>query len=185
MHKKLDRKGFSIVELLIGIVVIAIVALSAAYAWHRHNHQHQAKATTSSSANTTTSQKTSSSSSTSATSAAQIVLGASWAPYQQGYGTAEPTEINNGGDPTGIVENITWKGWGSSEVTGTGTGTYVAPNDTVSQGVSAPVTVVAFDLGTCQGKQSYNAVEWYFPQYGGAFSSSTYRNTCTGKSVGN
>jgi len=42
------------------------------------------------------------------------VLGAVWGPYQKGYGEARPTEINNGGDPTGVVTNVAWTSCPSS-----------------------------------------------------------------------
>ncbi len=54
----------------------------------------------------------------------------------------------------------------------------------VADGIQAQATVVAFDLSTCQGKAAYTAIEWYFPQYGGSFNPSRYRNICTGQEVG-
>jgi hypothetical protein len=103
---------------------------------------------------------------------------------QQGYGQVEPKEINNGGDPTGIVTGITWQSWGGSQATGMGTSTYVAPNAITADGQEETATVVAFDLGTCKGQPAYQAVEWYFPQDGQSFSASTYYNDCTGTYVG-
>jgi len=43
--------------------------------------------------------------------------------------------------------------------------------------------VVAFDLGSCDGKLMYQAVEWYFPQHGQAFDAGQYENICTGSYV--
>jgi len=45
--------------------------------------------------------------------------------------------------------------------------------------------VVAFDLGTCDGKLMYQAIEWYFPQHGQSFNPNTYQDICTGSYVGN
>lgn len=43
MHKNLDRKGFSVVEVLIAIVVIAAIAACGWLAW-RHNHKDKTQA---------------------------------------------------------------------------------------------------------------------------------------------
>jgi hypothetical protein len=100
-----------------------------------------------------------------------------------GFGQARPAEIFNGGDPTGLVNKITWQSWGGTTATGTGTSTYVAGNQPVADGTQQSATVVAFNLGTCAGKLMYQAVEWYFPQHGQSFSSSHYENVCTGTFV--
>jgi hypothetical protein len=87
-----------------------------------------------------------------------------------GFGQVRPAEVFNGGDPTGLVSKITWSSWGGATATGSGTSTYVAANQPVAAGRPQPATIVAFDLGTCHGKLMYQAVEWYFPQHGQAFS---------------
>jgi hypothetical protein len=97
-----------------------------------------------------------------------------------GYGLVKPSEINNGGDPTSVVATINWGSWGGGEAAGTGISEYVAPNQTTSQGSNQTVTVIAFDLGVCDGSYMYEAVEWYFPQHGGSFDPNTYENICTG-----
>ena len=112
------------------------------------------------------------------------VLGRSWAPDQQGYGTVQPTTIFNGGDPTGLVTNVHWLSWGASQATATGTGEYVGPNQIVADGTQETATVVAFDLGTCQGKLAYQGIEWFFPQHGETFNPKQYINMCTGSYVG-
>jgi len=104
--------------------------------------------------------------------------------HGQGFGQVKPSEIFNGGDPTGLVTHIAWSSWGGSQATATGTAEYVGPNQSVAQGTEESATVVAFDLGTCDGKYMYQAVEWYFPQHNQAFSASTYENVCTGSYVG-
>ncbi len=37
-----------------------------------------------------------------------------------GWGTAHPSEIFNGGDPSGLVTNIHWSSWGGPTANGTG-----------------------------------------------------------------
>jgi hypothetical protein len=112
-------------------------------------------------------------------------LGRVWGPGgQKGYGTVRPSTVFNGGDPTGLVEHITWFSWGGPKAIGTGMSVYVPPNGSVAQGTLQRATIIAFDLGTCAGHPAYLAVEWYFPQHGGSFNPRTYINDCTGKYVG-
>jgi hypothetical protein len=101
-----------------------------------------------------------------------------------GFGQVKPSKIFNGGDPTGLVTGVTWSSWGGAQATGSGTSDYVGPNQSVAQGTEQTATVVAFNLGTCDGKLMYQAVEWYFPQHGQAFNPNQYENICTGTYVG-
>lgn len=98
----------------------------------------------------------------------------------QGFGQVEPAKIFNGGDPTGLVRHITWESWGARKAIGQGLAEYVGPNQSVATGTQQPATVVAFHLGTCDGKLMYQAVEWYFPGKHQSFSPSHYENICTG-----
>lgn len=101
-----------------------------------------------------------------------------------GFGQVRPEEVFNGGDPTGLVDHITWSSWGGTQATGTGTSDYVGPNQSVAGGTEEPATIVAFDLGTCDGQYMYQAVEWYFPQHGQSFSATTYEDVCNGSYAG-
>lgn len=113
------------------------------------------------------------------------VLGHTWSPYQSGYGTPHPITIDNGGDPTGEVRHIHWTNWGKHVAIGTGISTYVWPGTGVADNPPAPgARIVAFHLGTCRGRASYNAVEWFYPKYGESFHPDTYINACTGQYVG-
>ncbi|MDH6108322.1 hypothetical protein P3T36_004213 [Kitasatospora sp. MAP12-15] len=127
---------------------------------------------------------TSTATATSAGAATVPVLGASWAPHQQGYGQARPATVFNGGDPTGLVEHLTWSSWGGSSATGTGTAEYVGPGQSVATGTPEKAEVVAFDLGTCSGRTAYRAVEWYFPDHGQHFAAARYLDACTGTDHG-
>jgi hypothetical protein len=106
------------------------------------------------------------------------VLGQS-RPITRGYGSARPGTLDNGGDPTGIVTNVTWQSWGGSQAVGTGTAYYDPPNVPVAEATKETATVVAFDLGSCAGQYMYQAVEWYFPESGGSFNPATYLNVCS------
>jgi hypothetical protein len=44
-----------------------------------------------------------------------------------GWGEVKPRQIFNGGDPSGHVSALTWKGWGSPVAVGTGKGFVFAP----------------------------------------------------------
>ena len=101
-----------------------------------------------------------------------------------GFGQVKPSKIFNGGDPTGLVTDVVWSSWGGAQATATGTSDYVGPNQSVAQGTEQSATVDAFNLGTCDGKLMYQAVEWYFPQHGQAFNPNQYENICTGTYVG-
>lgn len=120
-----------------------------------------------------------------AQAAPEPVLGHPWAPYQQGYGTVRPTNVFNGGDPTGAVSHIRWQNWGAATAIGTGTSVYVWPGTAVaSNGPMPGARIVAFHLGSCRGVPSYNAVEWFYPRYGQRFDQHHYINACTGAYVG-
>lgn len=109
-------------------------------------------------------------------------LGRSWAPAQQGYGTVRPTRISNGGDPTGLVERVRWSSWGGAQALATGRADYLGPNQIVADATMQPASVVAFDLGQCDGRLMYRKVTWYFPQHGQHFDAADAIDICTGQS---
>jgi hypothetical protein len=94
------------------------------------------------------------------------LLGVVWGPYQTGWGTARPSEVFNGGDPTGRISDVTWQSWGGSEAVGHGTAYYVSPAAVALIGEFEPATIVAWDLGTCLGHRAYLRANWYFPTMG-------------------
>jgi hypothetical protein len=98
----------------------------------------------------------------------------------QGFGQVKPSKIFNGGDPTGLVTHVVWKSWGDAQAVATGMSEYVGPNQSNASGTVEAATVVAFNLGTCDGKLMYRAIEWYFPQHKQAFDPSHYQDICTG-----
>ena len=103
----------------------------------------------------------------------------------KGFGLVRPSTVFNGGDPSGLVLNVVWGSWGGPRAVGTGISDYSAPNQSVAGGTQLPATIVAFNLGTCDGKLMYQAVEWYFPERGQVFDPNTYENICTGTYVPN
>jgi hypothetical protein len=116
-----------------------------------------------------------------ATAAATPILAGPWGRAQEGYGHAEPRNVFNGGDPTGLLENIQWLTWGGPRAVGVGHGFYLATNQVTAEARGATAVIVAFKLGSCHGRRAYNAVQWYFPEYGEHFNprAAGYR-LCTG-----
>jgi hypothetical protein len=110
--------------------------------------------------------------------AVEPTLGADWQGSGGGFGQVKPSLVSNGGDPTGVVSGITWQSWGGSEAMGTGMSDYVAPGQTVAGGTQENVTIVAFDLGQCDGSPAYTKVTWYFPGDGQSFQPSQYEDAC-------
>jgi hypothetical protein len=111
-----------------------------------------------------------------------IRLGRAFHPGLSGFGQSRPRTIFLGGDPTGLVEKIHWSSWGGAEAQGSGDAEYVWPGTSVAGNRIAPgARIVAFQLGTCRGIRSYNALEWYFPRYGGTFDPHHYFDTCSGE----
>lgn len=111
----------------------------------------------------------------------QPTLGRVWGSHQVGYGTVRPATVDNGGaSATGVVSNISWSSWGGPQATGTGTAIWVPPGRPNAEGVKKPATIVAFNLGDCNGRPAYRAVKWYFPGQGESFNPGTGLNICTG-----
>lgn len=110
--------------------------------------------------------------------ARQPRLGATWR-HLPGFGQIQPVVISFGGDPTSVVVHVHWTNWGSAEAIGIGESDWVWPGTCVGCNRATSVRVVAFHLGTCHGHPSYNAFEWYFPQYGETFKPGDYTNSCT------
>lgn len=100
-----------------------------------------------------------------------------------GFGAIRPSAINFNGDPTSFISKIHWRSWGGSRAVGRGIAGFVWPGFAVADGTRYDgATVVAFDLGTCDGHAAYRREEWYFPQYGETFSPAAAGwDICTGK----
>jgi hypothetical protein len=96
---------------------------------------------------------------------------------QRGYGAVQPAEIDGGSD-RGLVTGITWEDWGEDRATGRGTALYRPGDEPDAPGVQDRATVVAFDLGDCDGDEAYRRVTWYFPQHGESFRESRAQELC-------
>lgn len=101
----------------------------------------------------------------SAGAAANPVLGAKAfaAPYGKGFGTAEPAEIFNGGDPSGSVRNIEWSGWGDPSAIGYGLNPIFKPHGGYYR-KPARIELRATALGKCGKQAAYTRLEIRVPK---------------------
>ncbi|MGI6795727.1 hypothetical protein [Gordonia sihwensis] len=112
-----------------------------------------------------------------ATATAEDVVLGSMPSNGKGYGTSRPTEVYAGGSPTSRITNITWSSWGGDRAEGTGTGTYRV-DGRVGREQYIPATVVASNIGMCNGKRAYLTIAWYFPSKGETASAGREMKTC-------
>ena len=98
--------------------------------------------------------------STAAGAAANPVMGAKAfaAPYGKGFGTAEPSEIFNGGDPSGSVTHIKWSGWGNPTAIGYGLNPIFKPHGGYYS-KPAQIELRATNLGKCGNQAAYTRLE--------------------------
>lgn len=69
-------------------------------------------------------------------------------PYGEGWGTARPSIISNGGVPSGVASDITWSDWGSPDAFGEGlTSLYLPEGGYYSE--PGQIQLRASELGTC------------------------------------
>lgn len=101
----------------------------------------------------------------SAGAAADPVLGAKSfaAPYGNGWGTAEPSEIFSGGDPSGLVTDITWSGWGNPTAIGHGLNAIFKPHGGYYR-KPAHIELRATRLGKCGKRRAYTKLEVRIPK---------------------
>lgn len=110
---------------------------------------------------------------------APVLGNPNWALYSIGFGTVRPARLSSGGDPTGIIDDVTWEDWGGPRATGHGTAVDVRGTETVAAAGSYTAEIVAFDLGDCEGRPGYRKVTWYFPQFGETFDPTAAWDVCT------
>ena len=72
------------------------------------------------------------------------------APYGSGFGTVEPAVVYNGGVPSGMLERISWRGWGEKVAFGRGLGHQYKPQGGYFRR-RVKVRLRAEKLGTCPG----------------------------------
>lgn len=88
--------------------------------------------------------------------AAPVVLGGEvyGAPTGQGWGTAHPRFIYNGGDASGSISNVHWSSWGRDVAHGRGRHPIFKPHGGYYR---RPVVALlkAIDIGTCEGRDAY------------------------------
>jgi hypothetical protein len=92
----------------------------------------------------------------------QPVLGSAshFAPVGQGWGTAHPRHVTNGGAPSGAVSKLQWRHWGDDTAIGRGVTWLLRPGGGY---YARPGRVVlrATGLGTCpDGTAAYTRLEF-------------------------
>lgn len=101
------------------------------------------------------------------------------ASYTKGYGHPHPRELSSG--PTAVtfrVTDITWERWGAKRAVGTGTGWYVPKGKAILDGHEDTLRIIAFDLGSCDGRFAYRKLSWFFPSHGGHFDPGAANKLC-------
>jgi hypothetical protein len=80
----------------------------------------------------------------------RVVLGsrAFAGPHGAGWGTARPSEIFNGGDPSGLVTHIHWASWGGASALGSGKNAIFKPQGGYYRQL-ATIQLRATDEGRC------------------------------------
>lgn len=112
------------------------------------------------------------------------VLGEPWNPNLTGFGKVRPSTVSYGGDPTTSVSKVVWRSWGSPRATATGLSTDDSSGVIVARAPIRKATVVAFDLGVCNGRYMYQGFEWYFLEDGQKFNGREFTNICSGDEPG-
>lgn len=100
---------------------------------------------------------------------------------QEGYGSARPRVVYNGGSPSGRITAITWSSWGGPTADGDGRALNVSNSKGVADAPEEPAKIRAFDLDICNGQLVYRHVKWWFPQNGESFQGTGKYDLCTGK----
>jgi hypothetical protein len=88
------------------------------------------------------------------------------APDGNGFGTAEPSEIFNGGDPSGLVTQIKWTGWGNPTAIGHGLNPIFKPHGGYYR-KPARIELRATALGKCGSRRAYMKLEARVPKHPG------------------
>jgi len=93
----------------------------------------------------------------------RVVLGSASfaAPDGEGWGTARPAKIFNGGDPSGLVSHLRWVSWGGKTAIGHGLNAIFKPHGGY-YGELAHIELRAQDLGKCSstGPRAYTQL-WF------------------------
>lgn len=100
--------------------------------------------------------------------AASVVLGSKGftGPAGEGWGTAHPSRIDNGGDLSGLVDHIRWKRWGAPAAIGHGRNSIFKPTGGYYRR-RVTVELRASEIGPCAGHRAYTRLEIRFPKHPG------------------
>jgi hypothetical protein len=97
----------------------------------------------------------------------ELVLGSKdFTMYGEGWGTAEPSRISNGGDLSGLITDVRWRSWGESVAIAYGRNSIFKPRGGYFR---RPVTIKlrAEAVGQCDGRRAYTRLSFRSPKYPG------------------
>lgn len=98
-----------------------------------------------------------------------VVLGAaSFAPNGEGFGTARPSVIFNGGVPSGLIRGIRWSSWGGRIARGSGMTSIYKPGGGYYR-TPVRAKIKAYRIGRCYegGPRAYLRMKVRVPSYPG------------------
>jgi len=100
----------------------------------------------------------------------KVLLGsrALFAPIGAGWGSQHPSKISGGGDPSGLVTKLRWRGWGGSRALGHGLNAIFKPGGGYYRR-RVTIELRAYDLGRCtkHGSLAYRKLAAREPSHPG------------------
>jgi hypothetical protein len=84
-------------------------------------------------------------------------------PDGEGWGTARPATIFNGGDPSGLVSDIHWRSWGGAQAIGWGKNSIFKPGGGYYRKQVA-IELKAAALGQCGSRRAYTHLAFRVPK---------------------
>jgi len=90
------------------------------------------------------------------TSAEGVVLGGAvyGGEHGEGWGTAHPKTIYNGGDPSGLISNVHWSSWGGAVARGHGRNSIFKPHGGYYRH-QVTIQLKTKRIGRCEGRRAY------------------------------
>jgi hypothetical protein len=108
------------------------------------------------------------------------VLGAAFPSPAAGWGTAHPSSVGQGGNACGSwLTGIHWTGWGKARAVGIGKGCVWNGKVPASRNMrTVSYHLVAFGLGTCNGRRAYTKAVEFAPSLGQRFNRRKAQDIC-------
>jgi hypothetical protein len=102
-----------------------------------------------------------------ASASAGVVLGGkAFAPNGEGWGIEHPSQIFNGGDPSGLITHVHWNSWGGPVAFGWGRNPIFKPGGGYYRHPVA-IKLRANAIGRCEGRRAYTRLSVRVPSHPG------------------